>query len=336
MNHRPARFVAVLVTIVYLIPGSVLADGMTDASLMLGYRQDSLDWNIKGNTGPNILSQLTWRDLKTYQIRGDVISVNDQSFYFRGSASYGWIQSGENQDSDYAGNNRTLEFSRSVNDVDGSKLMDFKGGVGIQIPFGDRNRHHVVPLIFGLSYNSQQLKMTDGRQVVSNLANAQIYNPGIASLPPVGPISGLNSSYDATWLGVWLGLDIDFDLKDMGTVTFRLENHRSDFNAKANWNLRDDFDHPVSFEHEANGRGLVLELGWQSPFKQQNWQWGVNLGWQRWTTEPGTDRTYVTYYYDNIGNLVVCTPYCIGAARLNEVNWSSSHLNITISREIQL
>ena len=332
-----SRFASALVLVLSLMPsGHLLAKGKTDVSLMLGYRQDSLDWNIQASTGPNILSELTWRDLKTYQLRGDFISVNTRNIYFRGMASYGWVQSGENQDSDYAGNNRTLEFSRSVNDVDGSRVMDFKGGVGFQFPLGDSNQHYFVPLIIGLSYQNQHLKMTDGRQEVSNLANALIYDPNIVSLPPLGQISGLNSSYDATWLGVWLGYDFLFNLKDRGTVTLRLEHHRSNYRAKANWNLRDDFDHPVSFEHEANGRGLVLELGWRSPPMRQDWQWGVNLGWQRWKTEPGTDRTYVTNYYDNLGNLVVCTPYCTGTARLNEVNWSSSHINIIMSREIRL
>ncbi len=301
---------------------------------MTGYRQDSLDWNIRGSTGPNVLSELTWRDLKTFQIRGDFISTTSNNAYFRGSASYGWVLSGENQDSDYAGDNRSLEFSRSVNDVDGSKVMDLKAGVGYRVSFGDNNQHHYVPLMFGFSYYSQQLKMNHGRQVVSNLANAQIYNPAITSLPAVGPIRGLNSSYDASWRGFWLGFDFSFDLEEKGTLGFRLEHHWSSYTAEANWNLRDDFDHPVSFEHDANGRGLVLELDWKSLPLFRNWQWGVNLGWQRWTTEPGTDRTYVTYYYDpGSMSYVFCSPYCIGTARLNEVNWSSSHINITLSRD---
>lgn len=335
VDSRLVSYLSILLVMFLLSSERLQANEVTDVSLMAGYRQDSLDWNIASASGPNVLSELTWRDLKTFQIRGDITSINNRGVYLRGSAAYGWVLSGENQDSDYAGVNRTMEFSRSINDVDGSRMMDLKGGVGFTVPFGINSRHYFAP-VFGFAYHSQRLNMTDGRQVLSNLAHAQIYNPNIVSLPPLGPIAGLNSSYDATWIGSWLGADFSIDLEGNGTLLVRLEHHWSAYTAEANWNLRDDFDHPVSFEHDADGRGLLLELGWKSVILHQDWQWGANISWQHWNTGAGTDRTYVTYYYDNLGNLVVCTPYCVGKTRLNEVNWSSSQINITFTREIDL
>ena len=321
--------VGTLLVLLSFPSATLLADTHTDFSLMAGYRVDNLNWNISGGSGgPNILSELTWRDLRSYQVRGDVTGTNDVGVYVRGSASYGWVQDGENQDSDYAGDNRSLEFSRSINGVDGSKVMAFQGGVGYQFQLGDSDQFQVSPLI-GYSYHAQNLRMTDGRQVVSNLANAQVLDPTISGLPPVGPFPGLHSSYDATWYGPWLGADVLWEPENRGRFKMRLELHRPNYSATADWNLRDDFRHPVSFEHKAIGLGGVLELGWQELPSQRDWQWGVDLMIQRWHTGAGTDTTYLNTNYDPS-----CDPYCTATTRLNEVNWSSSSLNITLNRAL--
>jgi hypothetical protein len=109
----------------------------------------------------------------------------------------------------------------------------------------------------------------------------------------------------------------------------RLELHRPNYSATADWNLRDDFRHPVSFEHKAIGLGGVLELGWQELPSQRDWQWGVDLMIQRWHTGAGTDTTYLNTNYDPS-----CDPYCTATTRLNEVNWSSNSLNITVNRAL--
>ena len=315
-------------------PAEVLkANEFSEVSLMAGIRQDSLDWNINGagnlaGSTPNILSELTWRDLDIFQLRAEMSASNVRGIYFRGSASYGWVLDGENQDSDYAGNNRTLEFSRSINGVDGSRVFDFKGGFGIEFPFGVQEKHRFVPLL-GYSYHSQQLRMTDGSQALFDLANAQVFDPSIIGTIPLGSFSGLNSSYDATWSGVWVGTDFLLDLKEKGFAYVHLERHWPDYEAKANWNLRDEFAHPVSFEHEANGRGWVLEMGWHSRAIQYDWAWGASMTLQRWTTSSGIDRTF----------LVIPGPPCNGNCYtegiLNEVNWSSNSINITLSRAIR-
>jgi hypothetical protein len=325
--------VGTLLAFLLFPPTTSLAGGHTDFSLMAGYRVDNLNWNISGGSGgPNILSELTWRDLRSYQVRGDVTGTSDVGVYVRGSASYGWVQGGENQDSDYAGNNRSLEFSRSINGVDGSRLMDYQGGIGYLFKLGEGGQVHVSPLI-GYAYHTQNLRMTDGRQVVSNLIYAQILDPSIG-LPPLGPFSGLHSSYDATWYGPWLGADVLWNLENRGRFKLRLEAHRPSYSATGNWNLRDDLKHPESFNQTANGQGWVLELGWQELPSRRDWQWGVDLMLQRWHTGAGTDTTYLTYYYDSSSNKVTCDPYCVAKTRLNEVNWSSNSLNITINRAL--
>lgn len=307
------------------------ADGYSEITLMAGYRQDSLDWNINGagnpvGSSPNILSELIWRDLNIFQIRGDVSAANADEIYFRGSFGYGWVLNGENQDSDYAGDNRTLEFSRSINGVNGSQVLDLKGGLGVRFPFGSLTKHSFAPLL-GYSYHTQQLNMTNGNQVLFDLPNLQVLDPFATGTIPLGPFPGLNSSYDAVWSGFWVGTDFLFDLESKGSMYLHLERHWPKYRATANWNLRSEFAHPLSFEHNANGEGWVMELGWQNKPTRNNWDWGVSLVLQQWDTGSGTDRTY----------LVIPGPPCNGNCYtegiLNEVNWSSRSINITLSKK---
>ena len=350
LNKSAKRYFVLLIVAIFFPVGSLVAgvfsettltaDGRSEVTFMAGYRQDSLDWNINGagnpvGSSPNILSELTWRDLNIFQLRGEVSAAKVDGIYFRGSAGYGWVLNGENQDSDYAGDNRILEFSRSINGVDGSRVMDFKGGLGVEFSFGAGKKHRFAPLL-GYSYHALQMNMKDGNQVVFDLANLQVLDPSATGTIPLGSFPGLNSSYDATWSGAWVGADFLLDLEHRGSVYLHLESHWPKYSAKANWNLRDQFAHPVSFEHDANGRGWVLELGWRNRAPRHNWVWGVNLALQRWNTSAGTDRTYVTYYKDALGNTIICSPTCVGETALNEVNWSSRSINISLNKEINL
>ncbi|NIQ93167.1 MAG: TonB-dependent receptor, partial [Desulfuromonadales bacterium] len=90
---------------------------------------------FSGST-PNILSELTWDDLRSFQLAAETEMVRSLrprvSTVLMGRTSYGWIVSGENQDSDYAGDNRTLEWSRSNNDAGNGHVFDLEGGVGVR------------------------------------------------------------------------------------------------------------------------------------------------------------------------------------------------------------
>ena len=301
----------VLLSLVWILSGQVLAaSGPSDTSLSLGYRVDSLDWNIDGgSSGPNILSELEWRDMDILQLRGGLTSANREGFYFRGYVDYGWVLDGVNQDSDYAGDNRTSEFSRSISEVDGSRVLDLSGGLGFTYFAGISDQYRIIPLV-GYSYHNQDLRMRNGFQVV----------------PAFGPFAGLDSSYESEWSGPWLGVDVLLDLQGGNRAFVRMEKHWVDYYAKANWNLRDTFAHPVSFEHEANGSGWVLELGWQNAPSPYRWVWGVTVSLQAWTTETGIDRTF----------LVIpgppCNGNCYSEGLLNEVNWSSQSINFTLSK----
>ncbi|NNL42131.1 MAG: hypothetical protein HKO79_06515, partial [Desulfobacterales bacterium] len=89
----------------------------------------------------------------------------------------------------------------------------------------------------------------------------------------------------------------------------RIEYHVVDFYAEADWNLRTDFAHPKSFEHEADGHGFILNTGIKFLFNS-NWLLNLNLDYQNWSTDPGIIR-----FFNADGTRTI--------QQLNEVNWTS-------------
>jgi hypothetical protein len=284
-------------------------------SMEIGYRIDDFDWNIAGDiTGnnPNILSELTWSDLEILQLEIGMARIFPNSFVLKGTLAYGKIFDGENQDSDYFGDNRTGEFSRSNNSADDGSTSDGSIGLGYYIPIMS-DTIMIIPII-GYSFHMQNLDITDGVQTIAT--------PPIT--PDLGPFPGLDSSYDAKWYGPWGGLELNFRIYTIDRESLAhesilsLEYHWADYYAEANWNLRPDFAHPKSFEHEADGSGIVFWWGYNYFF---NPQWSLNLiyKYQKWETDPGIDRVFFADGTEAV-------------TRLNEVNWKSSAFMFGITR----
>ena len=274
--------------------------------LSAGYRTDKLNWNIAGNlqgSNPNVRSELTWPDLSIYQLKLSNRTVIKDRVYIRGYLDYGTVASGSNQDSDYNGDNRTQEFSRSVNGVDGNDVWDGSVGVGPRFAFFESTV--VVCPMLGYAVSEQDLNIVDGYQAFTA--------PPMTT--PIGPIAGLDSRFQTRWMGPWLGVDLFFSIPGTEApftkvgVIFTGEYHWVDYDAEANWNLRSDYAHPVSFSHEAEGSGY--QAGAAILFEMKN-RWGIHAGMnvKEMTTDAGLDRTY---YADGT----------TGDTRLNEVRWRS-------------
>ncbi|NNF97798.1 MAG: hypothetical protein HKM93_00305 [Desulfobacteraceae bacterium] len=283
----------------------------------ISHRIDSLEWNIAGQLNGeyiDVLSDLTWEDIRICQVVLSNRTIFHDRLSFRGSLGIGNIYGGDNQDSDFAGSGRSNEFSRSNNNADDGKVVDLSLGLGYRFSPGS-GRLKLAPML-GYSQHWQSLTMSDGYQTVSEAV------PGIRP-PDIGPFEDmLDSAYKAHWKGPWVGVDIFFDVpkpaflfSDMEFM-FTFEYHWADYNADADWNLREDFMHPKSFEHEANGAGMVFSLDANLRF---NDFWGLNIGagYQKWSTGSGTDRVF----FSN-GD--------IAETRLNEVKWSSTAVHIGV------
>jgi opacity protein-like surface antigen len=325
MAKEPGMNVKTLL-IVLLLSGLFLATGLPEAQagffretllqLENGYRTGRLDWNLAGDRNggnPDVLSELEWEDLDIFQVKaaGRVLlgpdSMPHLSLCLKGSAAYGWITDGDNRDSDYAGDHRTLEYSRSENSGDDGNVLDLAVALGPQFHFLE-NRV-AVALLAGWSYHEQNLKITDGEQTVSE--------PSLAGpLEPTGPIYGLDSSYDARWWGPWLGADLECRITPHLSTRGSFEYHFARYEGEADWNLRSDLAHPVSFRHDDHGRGIVLSA--EAEYRiTDNWSLNLDYTFQDWKTDNGIHRIYEA-------------SGATGSTRLNEVHWESHALMLGI------
>ena len=262
-----------------------------ELSVTAGLRTDNLDWNIADFDGsPNILSELTWDKLRIYQVKAAAKLAMNGPFYMRGHLNYGWIWDGSNQDSDYNGDNRTGEFSRSNNVSDNGEVWDASAAIGYTLDFGVVE---VSPLL-GYSYHAQYLKITDGYQTI----------------PATGPFAGLNSTYDALWYGPWLGIDLRYKTPNRRLTLYgTFELHLVLYRAEANWNLRSDLQHPISFEHTGDGEGVLVSLGADYKLKGR-WSLLANLDADAWRVKSGIDRAFASD-----GSVM--------STSLNKVHWDS-------------
>lgn len=285
------------------------AHAETDVSLDAGLRTDYLRWNIADPYyQPNILSELTWRNIHSQYISARV-TYKSGDFNLLGNYGYGKITRGDNQDSDYDGNNRTMEFSRSNNNSNGDHVSDAKIGVGIDFERLKGVGFQFTPWV-GLSQHTQSLRMTNGFQTIPTYA------------PVYGPFPGLNSTYEAQWgIGPWVGLDGVFKLNDQFIVRAALEYHVADYYAKANWNLIPCFEHPKSYDHNASGNGKNFSLGAEYVMSTEL---SVTLTaiYGSWSTGSGSDHIFLSpdFYTApnprNPGHLL-CESY---GATINEPN----------------
>ena len=283
----------------------------TDLSLGAGYRSGELNWNIAGTlagTSPNVLSELKWHDLQIADINAEAELRVGQHIMLRSRGAYGEIVDGKNQDSDYEGNNRTLEFSRSSN-KGGGRIAEGSLGLGYRFWWLDSSvgRYaRVIPQI-GYAWRGQYLNISDGRQVIP--------------ASEAGPIDNLDSSYDAEWRGPWLGLAVDMDAGNRTRLMLEFEYHLADYRAEANWNLRDDWAHPVSFIHETSGTGVVAAVEIIEELSKR-WSLSARLESQNFVGDPGIDIINSITQSGAVQQL---------STRLNKVEWKSVAANLAIT-----
>lgn len=315
MRLRAVIYCLILVfTLIVSFTGMAFADVLQIVSgLEVGYRIDDFSWNIAGNIfgqDPNILSELSWKDLKIFQVKAHTRIDLDQNVFIQGSVNYGIIMSGKNQDSDYSGDNRTGEFSRSNNGANGDNVMDVSIALGYNAT-SNPSRFKLSPLV-GYSFNWQNLRMTDGYQTVN-------IDPDTGETDYTGPFPGLNSTYKTEWQGPWFGVNLEGEISSQWTVFGNFEYHLADYTGKGNWNLRDDLDHPVSFLHSADGDGYTCSVGTAfSPNDQL--QISLKYYFSSWSTGSGTDQTFGANGTS-------------GITQFNEANWHSEAIMLAIVRE---
>lgn len=288
-------------------PALAAAEVDRAVEVAMGYRTDSLNWNIASDrTGlatPNVVSELEWKSLSIYQLQAKGHAENEYGLYTRLGADYGWIFDGKNQDSDYAGDGRTQEFSRSNNSANRGYVWDTSLGVGYHFRLAEK-KWSLIPLM-GISYQFQALRMGKGNQTVSVCVSATY-----CQTMPLGAFAGLNSTYNAEWWGPWNGVDVAYATGKWKLGASAEYHWNAEYHGAANWNLRGDLAHPTSYAQRATGSGYLIggDVGYRL---RENWTLRASGQWQDWSASRGV----VTFYGANGAT---------GEQRLNKVNWSSA------------
>ena len=256
-------------------------------------RADSFDWS-EGEPGV-WESVLDWNTLLILQVGLELEALLEDDegtgFTFAGAFSVGRIVGGDNSDKDYVSGNLVSE---SFSDVEGD-VNDWRAEVGYRFRKDEFSlgRTWYFDILAGYSQHNMDL---DNRDLH-------------ATVPVNRSFSGDVASYDSTWEGPYLGVQGMLDVSGPLVFYGRLTISKTDFSGVADWKLRDDFAHPVSFEQEADGWGTSMRAGAGYRVSESVTLTGTLL-LDAMVAEDGRDRTY---YPD--GTFVDIDLY--------EVSWSS-------------
>lgn len=306
-RHRVGPAQGVVALIMIMASAAAGADG--GVTFELGHRSDDFYWNIADSDGdPDVLSELAWTldEMRELRVKGNVSLGNWQLAWHGARAT---VEEGTNQDSDYLGNGRTREFSRS-NNTGGGAAND----VGVRLGYRFVANVAAAPAFLtvtpsiGYSRMRQYLTMTDGCQTIPNP------NP----LTSCTPFANLQSTYDTEWDTLAVGLEVSVGLKASPlSLHMRVERFAdADYQATANWNLRQNLQHPISFTQHAEAVGskgsVGLEYALSGPAVVT-----LTYAKMKMTTDPGTDTTFLSNGQ-------------VESTRLNEVHWTSDTILLGI------
>lgn len=215
---------------------------------VVSWNQEKLDWNIAGDENgqnPNILSELKWRKIRGAEIGFSSTVALSSLFRATIAIRHFWINQGVVNDSDYASDNRAVKTADDNFKADQGHATNIRAELSYPIRTNEKFalRTHV-----GYFGRYQTLYMLDGPQ-------------------PLVEGKVLKSTYKPRWHGLILGLNTDYR---MDSWNFHMDIsglYFPRYSANANWNLQEDFNHPISFTHKASG------MGWESasraPSKQR-------------------------------------------------------------------
>jgi len=239
-------------------------------ALSTGRQQENFNWSIAGNSSgqsPNILSELKWKNVSGQNYAASVQWNLWRRFSIFADYNRTSVTSGSVSDMDYSMDNRMAPtysetFSDNKGYTDGWSL-----GAGYVI--FNKPVFSLVPYI-GYGNNAQYLYIVD----------------------LTGRFPGLNSSYHTQWKGplikVISSVKIIHALKFAAAITY----YQAKYSALGDWNLINEFQHPVSYHHSADGYGISTN---GKLIYNLTGNIAVNIGYSYydWQTGTGFDQLYL-------------------------------------------
>jgi hypothetical protein len=254
----------------------------TNGSLGFVGSDEALGWTIPGPetwgpvAGRCVISELKW-DYAAVGLRARLDWLSDRERWFlRMLAQGGWIVDGTACDRDWAGPNRSLEVSHTYSDVSGwsgqaRALVGYTWSwdrfaiapvVGVEAHRAYLKEYGLLTL-FQADFTEIQPECCEETGIVLNL-NGQMQVCPVAWW--ANERSQLISTYGADWYGPLMGLALwaypawrwDITESPMSwelTAWIGLEQWHAD----ADWCLRPEFAHPLSFTHYSLGTVFGFE-----------------------------------------------------------------------------
>lgn len=244
----------------------ILSGWAQQSSSAVGFAggMDQLSWSIAGNLkgeSPNVYSELEWSGVIGAGVWMDQYLPVHKQLGLSLEGEQLWFFAGEVTDTDYGSDNRT-------NPIFHTSLTASKG-------FSNQ----LTPM---LGYEL----LHQPRWRVQGLLGYQLVTKKFYLMDD----SNLRSTYQANWMGPSAKLALSWHHK-LIILQWSIQYSQVRYRAKANWNLIDEFEHPVSFRHEAKGFVARKSLALLIPIGQC-WQLKSQIGYSYASTGKGIDTLY--------------------------------------------
>jgi hypothetical protein len=242
------------------------------ASVNVGGFSENFHWSIAGTaqgTDPNIYSELRWSKLRGPQTSMHLEYNFWKGFLLQADFSSASIIKGNVTDTDFGEDHRKDTLYHESFSSDKGSVLSTDMTLGYKLSLSQS--FSVTPFM-GYGINAQSLYI----------------------LGDFGNITGeLKSTYKTQWKGLTVGFNTQIPLSDKLFITPQFTYHQVHYSAKANWNLIEEFQHPVSFRHKANGYGLEPSMKINYAFNKTI---SIHLEekYSYWTTGKGSDTLYRT------------------------------------------
>lgn len=235
-------------------------------TLSTASQKDDFNWSIAGNTkgtSPNILSELKWFNLRGQTINAAIETRVWKNMIVYASATRSATTRGEANDSDYESDNRTNRVYNADLKSNKGNTTEYKAIIGYSVVYKAFN---IQPFL-GYGENKQLMYLLDD------------------------DISDLNTLYEAKWKGVLLGISIKSPSIMKFNVEIKSTYQQLNYKALADWNLNDNFQHPISFKHLAKGFSYAGNVAFIYALNKTV-QPFISLGFSSWQTGAGIDELY--------------------------------------------
>ncbi|WP_421876654.1 hypothetical protein [Marinoscillum sp.] len=256
-----------LMIFISLLLPSWLWSQKADISLEAVTSMESLSWSIAGNLNgenPNIYSELNWQGVSGIGLKTDGHLSIHRRFRIGLKAGMIWFVAGEVTDTDYQQDNRTNQvfYAREQANDGFSRL--------------------IAPMLICQTVDRVRFRLSAGLGYQWISKKFYLLNEH----------TGLHSSYRAAWMGMSGHISAQYQA---GPISVRVttEYIQVAYDARANWNLIDEFEHPVSFRHEAKGFVWSNEVATSYPIKS-NFHLKASVIHTYSSTGKGIDTLYKT------------------------------------------